>query len=289
MVNKRFSPQHQGVFEARFEAQKIVFGPVVFQCVRYAWKRGLLDALSTAGSTGMTLTQLVSRLSESANPVPMAAVDESGMVADFVADSLVDSLVDSVADNAACVSVYAASVVLESCLSAGVVFYENDRYVLDKVGFCVLKDKMTQVNFDFIHDVCYQGLFRLDDSLDQQKPLGLSALGNWSSIYAGLSELPQPARASWFRFDHYYSDTSFPMILPDVFATAPRKVMDIGANTGKFSCAALAYDPKVQLHLVDLPCQLAMADLELRNAGVRDRAQCHPVDFLTTTTPLEIE
>ncbi len=212
MLDKTFSPERQSAFAARFEAQKIAFGPVVFQCVRYAWKRGMLQALADAGSDGLSV----------------AALAATGRWSE-----------------------YALKVALETCLSAGVVYLEQGRYVLDKAGFCVLTDSITQINIDFTHDVCYEGLFKLDASLDAEKPLGLKALGEWPTIYEGLSQLSEPAKSSWFAFDHYYSDTSFPSILPDVFATAPRRVMDVGANTGKFSCAALAYNSEVELHLVD--------------------------------------
>jgi predicted O-methyltransferase YrrM len=175
---------------------------------------------------------------------------------------------------------YALKVVLETCLSAGVVYIADGRYVLDKAGFCVLTDSITQINLDFNHDVCYQGLFKLDESLDTETPVGLKALGDWPTLYQGLSQLSEPAKTSWFAFDHFYSDTSFPEILPDVFATAPRKVMDVGANTGKFSCAALAYNQAVELHLVDLPRQLAVASETLQKAGVRERAHLHSTDLL---------
>ena len=241
MLDKKFSPEGQSAFAARFEAQKIAFGPVVFQCVRYAWKRGMLQALADAGGAGMSVSELAAtgRWTE-----------------------------------------YALKVVLETCLSAGVVYLADGRYVLDKAGFCVLTDSITQINIDFNHDVCYEGLFKLDASLDAEQPIGLKALGDWPTLYQGLSRLSEPAKTSWFAFDHFYSDTSFPEILPDVFATAPRKLMDVGANTGKFSCAALAYNTDVELHLVDLPRQLDVADGALRSAGVRDRAQLHPTDLL---------
>ncbi|MES2018964.1 MAG: class I SAM-dependent methyltransferase [Pseudomonadota bacterium] len=241
MLNKKFSPERQSAFAARFEAQKIAFGPVVFQCVRYAWKRGMLQALADAGSEGLAVSELAAtgRWTE-----------------------------------------YALKVVLETCLSAGVVYIADGRYVLDKAGFCVLTDSITQINIDFNHDVCYQGLFKLDESLDTETPIGLSALGNWSTLYQGLSELPEPAKTSWFAFDHFYSDTSFPEILPDVFASAPKRVMDVGANTGKFSRAALAHNAEVELHLVDLPRQLAVAGTNLRAAGVLERATLHPTDLL---------
>ena len=241
MLDKKFSPERQTAFEARFEAQKIAFGPVVFQCVRYAWKRGMLQTLADAGETGLSIAE-------------MAATGRW--------------------------TEYALKVVLETCLSAGVVFVHGGRYALDKAGFCVLTDSITQINIDFNHDVCYEGLFKLDESLDAEKPIGLKALGDWPTLYQGLSELSEPAKTSWFAFDHYYSDTSFPSIMPDVFATAPRKVMDVGANTGKFSCVALDYNAGVELHLVDLPRQLSVAATALEKAGVRERAHLHPTDLL---------
>lgn len=247
MLDKKFSPERQSAFAARFEAQKIAFGPVVFQCVRYAWKRGILQAIADAGDDGLSVEQ-------------MAATGRW--------------------------SSYALKVVLETCLSAGVVCVEKGRYVLDKAGFCLLTDTLTQVNFDFNHDVCYQALFALDESLDAGQPLGLKTFGQWATLYEGLAALPEPARTSWLAFDHYYSDTSFPAIMPDVFATGPKRVMDIGANTGKFSLAALAANDAAELNLVDLPGQLAVADLALQEAGVRERAALHPVDLLDKSAAL---
>ena len=244
---KKFSPPKQRAFDARFEAQKIAFGPVVFHCVRYAWKRGMLQALADAGECGITLDELE------------ATGRWNG---------------------------YALKLALESCLSAGVVLIEDGRWQLDKTGFCLISDEITRINFNFVHDVCYQGLFELERSLDAGKPLGLAHLGEWPSIYPALSELPEPAKSSWFAFDHHYSDTSFPDILPDVFATGPRRLMDIGANTGKFSLAALAHDPRAELHLVDLAPQLQMASANLTAAGVRERAQLHARDLLDDSATL---
>jgi hypothetical protein len=241
MLNKKFSPERQSAFEARFEAQKIAFGPVVFQCVRYAWKRGMLQAIADAGGQGLSLEELAAGGRWSA---------------------------------------YVLKVVLETCLSAGIVSLNEGRYALDKAGFVVLTDTITQVNIDFNHDVCYQAMFELERSLDAEQPLGLKVFGDWPTLYQGLAQLPEPARASWLAFDHLYSDTSFPAIMPDVFATAPRRLMDIGANTGKFTLAVLAADAQVHMHLVDLPGQLALADRALVDAGVRGRATLHPVDLL---------
>lgn len=241
MLDKKFSPEKQGAFAARFEAQKIAFGPVVFQCVRYAWKRGMLERLAQAGSQGL-------------NVEAMAAEGPW--------------------------TLYALKLVLETCLSAGVVYLREGRYVLDKTGFILVTDRMTQINLDFVHDVCYLGLADLEAAIDQERPLGLARLGDWPTLYEGMSQLPEPAKQSWFEFDHHYSDTSFPDVMPDVFASAPRRLMDIGANTGKFSRAALAYNAEVELHLLDLPQQLAVAEQTLIQAACRERAHLHAVDML---------
>ncbi|RNF30438.1 hypothetical protein NM04_12670 [Massilia aurea] len=247
MLNKKFSPERQSAFEARFEAQKIAYGPVVFQCVRYAWKRGMLQAIADAGESGLSIDDLA----------------HDGRWTPYV-----------------------LKVVLETCLSAGVVLIDEGRYALDKTGFVVLTDPITQVNIDFNHGVCYQAMFDLEAALDAERPLGLKVFGDWPTLYQGLSQLPEPARSSWLAFDHYYSDTSFPEIMPDVFATAPRRLMDIGANTGKFTLAALAYDKAVAMHLVDLPGQLAVADTRLAEAGLRERATLHPTDLLDDAAAL---
>lgn len=226
---------------ARFEAQKIAFGPVVFQCVRIAWKSGLLAAIEAAGREG-ACTQVLA--------------DCCGL------------------------SEYAVQVVLETALSAGVVRRSSGRYSLTRVGDNVLHDELTQINLDYVHDVCYQGLFELESCLRQGRPLGLKALGDWPTIYEGLSDLPEPARGSWFRFDHYYSDSAFGQALPHVFAARPRTLMDIGANTGKWSLRCLQHDPTVRLTLLDLPIQLNRAATTLATAGQAHRAYLHAIDIL---------
>lgn len=241
MTTKSFSPARQSMLDARYAAQKLAFGPVVFQCLRYAQQRGLLAALAEAGETGISVDALAER-----GPW----------------------------------SRYAIKLVLESCLSAGVVTLLDDRYRLDKIGYCVLSDRMTQVNLAFVDTICYRGLADLGDALDREQPVGLATLGPWPTVYQGLSQLPEPAKSDWFAFDHLYSDTSFPEILGDVFRKQPRRLMDIGGNTGKFGLAALAYDPTVTLHVVDLPQQLAIAAEAFAKARVGHRTHLHGVDLL---------
>ena len=62
---------------------------------------------------------------------------------------------------------------------------------MSKTGWFLLTDPATAVNLDFNHDVNYQGMFHLEEALTTGKPAGLKTLGDWSTIYEGLSQLPQ--------------------------------------------------------------------------------------------------
>ncbi len=241
-----FEPARLRGLAARFEAQKIAFGPVVFQCARMAWKSGLLAQIELADKAGATITELAASCSLSA---------------------------------------YALSVVLETALAAGMVKRTAGRYTLTRVGDNILHDELTQINIDYIHDVCYAGLFFLEASLREEKPLGLKAFGDWSTIYEGLSELPEPARTSWFNFDHHYSNSAFSSALVHVFANKPRRLMDVGANTGKWSVQCLRHDPELRITLLDLPIQLARAQIALQHAGVLERADLYPIDVLDFNAP----
>src|SRR5690606_32451920 len=110
----------------------------------------------------------------------------------------------------------AVTVLLESALGADLVTTRGDRFVLSKVGYFVLHDDMTRVNLNFVRDICYRGAADLVTSLREQRPAGLQHLGGWRTIYEGISELEEPARSSWFEFDHYYSSSAFPDALPFV-------------------------------------------------------------------------
>src|SRR5690606_5237697 len=102
----------------------------------------------------------------------------------------------------------------------------------------------------------------------------------------GLSEFPEPAKSSWLKFDHYYSDHAFPEALDIVFRQKPPAILDIGANTGKWSQACLSSDSSVKMGLVDLKGQLAMARKNMDQAGFSDRVAYYAVDMLHSDSRL---
>ncbi|MEA3404966.1 MAG: class I SAM-dependent methyltransferase, partial [Pseudomonadota bacterium] len=184
---------------------------------------------------------------------------------------------------------YGVRVILESCLSIGVVSFKNEKYSVTKIGHMFLHDEMTQINMNYNHDVNYQGMYYLEESIDSAIPVGLNEnFGDWPTIYPALTSLPEPAKTSWFEFDHYYSDNAFPSALPHVFKHQPKKLMDIGGNTGKFSMSAAHYDEDVHITIVDLPEQLAVAKTHIAQAGLQDRIDGVPTNMLDHSQPLPL-
>lgn len=183
--------------------------------------------------------------------------------------------------------VYGVRVLLEAGLGIGLVHEdEQRRHHLTNVGHFVLHDTMTRANMDFTRDINYLGLAQLDAAIASGKPAGLAVFGGWPTIYDALAELPEQARRSWFGFDHYYSDGAFPAALPLVMRGRPRRMLDIGGNTGKWAIACLQHDPELELTLLDLPGQLRVAERNLAAAGLLARVRLHAADLLDPSTEL---
>jgi SAM-dependent methyltransferase len=197
------------------------------------------------------------------------------------ADGLVPAEVAAKAD----VSLYAARVLLEGCLALKLVAFEGGRYRLTDAGYLWLFDDMTRVNANFTQDVCYAGAAKLEESLRTAKPAGLSVFGSWPTIYEGLTQLPADVQKSWFDFDHFYSDSAFPLAFPRVFETKPKRLLDVGGNTGKWAIHCLTNDPSVQVTVLDHPGQLAKLRDNAEAAGVGARLETVPLDLLDHARP----
>lgn len=232
--------------EVRLEAQRLAMGPFAFQAVRALRDLGILSALYDGGPRTL------------------------------------DALAEAVD-----VPRYGVTVLLEMGLSAGVVVRdEAQRFDITPVGILIDRDAMTRVNMDFTQDVCYRGLDALIASVRTGRPAGLPELSDRPTIYEELATLPEPARTSWFAFDHFYSDAAFEPALDQLLDHGPGHVVDVGANTGRFATALLRRDPAVRVTLVDHPGQLAVAMPALHAAGLADRAVGHPLDVLDASEPL---
>lgn len=242
-----YSREPRSALQAKEAAQWIAFAPFIFQAARCLGELGVLAALDAGKAEGRTALQLEA---------------ETGL------------------------SRYALRVLLEAGMGLGMVLEKSDKYFLAKTGWFWLHDAMTRANAGFTQDINYQALFHLDTALREGRPAGLKVLGDWPTFYRGLSELPEGTRRSWLAFDHHYSDAAFNAALPKLFAAAPRKLLDIGGNTGKFALAVLRHDAEVQLSIADLPGQLAMARATLDAAGLSERVGYIETDLLDADAAL---
>ncbi|MDC6387636.1 methyltransferase [Maribacter sp. PR1] len=238
------SKKYIKAIDALQEAQKIAFAPFVFQTTVTLKNLGIFDFIfGNVAKGGVTLEEISKALS---------------------------------------ISEYGLSVLLEMAESSNIVSLdEQGKYELTKIGYFLNYNPMTQVNMNFTQDVCYQGLFHLEEAIKEGKPAGLKELGNWKTIYEGLSELKPNIQKSWFDFDHFYSDGIFDEALKIVFKHQPKLLFDIGGNTGKFAIQCCNYNPDVNVHIFDLPGQLKKALQNTADQGFGARVHGTKIDWLS--------
>lgn len=226
------------------EAQKIAFAPFIFQATVSLRKLGIFDLIFDRRMIG-------------------------GITVDEISEEL-------------SISTYGVGVLLEIAESSDIVSKNNEnKYELTKVGYFLNFNKTADVNINFTNEVCYKGLFHLDESIKSGKPEGLKELGNWDTIYEGLSQLTPEEQKSWFEFDHHYSDDIFGEALKIVFSSNPKTIFDIGGNTGKFAIKCCNYNEDVSIKIVDLPGQLNKALTNAKNNGFGNRISGHEIDWLS--------
>ena len=187
---------HIKAIDAVEEAERIAFAPFVFQTVVAMRKLGIFDVIfKNRKKGGIALRQIADELE---------------------------------------LSNYGVGVLLEIAESYRIVDKdESGNFELTTTGYFLAYDRTVDVNINFTQDVCYKGLFHLTDAIKTGKPAGLKELGNWNTIYEGLSVLPEKVQKAWFEFDHHYSDEVFQEALEFVFRNNPKTIYDVGANTVK--------------------------------------------------------
>lgn len=236
--------KQQKAVEALEEAHKIAFAPFVFQASVSLHKLGILDYIfNNRENGGPTAIEISENLS---------------------------------------LSSYGVNVLLEIAESSNIVAQNSTRqYQLTKVGYFLNYNPTTLINLNFTQDICYKGLFYLNDSIKTGKAEGLKELGAWNTIYEGLSELNPRQKQSWFDFDHHYSDGIFEESLKRVFKNNPKRIFDVGGNTGKFSIQCSRHCPRVQVKIMDLPGQLRLAKENVESVELLHRINFYPIDWLS--------
>lgn len=240
-VSCMFEEDKLRALDAIDRAQFIVFAPYIWEVTRLLKDRGILAMVEKAGAEGMTIEEIVQQTA---------------------------------------MSVYGVRVLVEAGLGIELLFRKGARFFLAKTGHILLNHKMTEVNYDFMRDVCFESASDLEASIDEGKPVGLKHFGNWPTVYEGLSKLPDQAQKSWFAFDHFYSDNAFPDALAFIFANPPKNILDIGGNTGRWTLQCLTHNPDVEMGIVDLPGQMNMAKKNMEEAGFGARVLYFEGDML---------
>ena len=242
-LKKRYTAEQLSARDAQRLAEFIAWGPVVFQASRLMVKWGILDLLRDADN-GLTRQEIC---------------QQTGL------------------------SDYAVKCLTEASLCIGTILVdpETDRFTLSKTGWFLLNDSATRVNIDFNHDVNYEGWFHLGESLKNGQPEGLKHFGPWPTIYEGLSNLPEQVQKSWFSFDHFYSDSSFPEALKIIFDEHHVKSLyDVGGNTGKWALQCVGYDPDVEVTILDLPQQIEMMRANILGKEGAERISGYGINLL---------
>ncbi len=242
-LEKAYTREQLSARDAQAKAEFIAWGPVVFQASRLMIKFGILDMLRDADE-GLTREEICQRTGLSDYAVK--CLTEAGL-----------------------------------CIGTILVNTETDRFTLSKTGWFLLNDPATRVNIDFNHDVNYEGWFRLEEALKEGRPAGLEHFGSWPTVYEALSELPEQVQRSWFGFDHFYSDTSFPEALQIVFGEYhTRSLYDVGGNTGKWALQCVGHDPNVEVTILDLPQQIRMMEANTAGKTGADRIKGYGINLL---------
>jgi hypothetical protein len=239
--------QYSTLHQTMAAAQQLAFAPVSFMTAYCMKRMGIFDHLHEALGEGLDVQQLA---------------DRTG------------------------ISTYAVLLLVESGLAIGALTRIKDRFYLTKLGHVLRNDAMTDANFEFIYQVCYRGLFHLEDSLRKGQPRGLQTISDAPTVYEGLHQLASPVKKAWLEFDHFYSDSAFDEALPYVFAGGLNRLLDVGGNTGRFTRACLDFDSRVEVTICDLPQQIAMAKDQLASDLDGGRLHFHACDLLSESATL---
>lgn len=232
--------------DALLEAQKIAFGPVVFQCARLLRDWKIFDLLK-ANKKGLSVEEIAQKLE---------------------------------------LPVYAIQVLCESGFSMSALKLEDEKYTITTIGYFLNTDEMTKVNMDFNHDVNYQGLFHLEEALKSGTATGLhETFSKEETIYPVLLELPQKARDSWFNFDHFYSDASFVKLIDIMSKKGIKKLLEPGGNTGKWAVGLTTASKETEVTILDHQNQIDAAMKNAQKAGVGDRVHGQVIDLLDHSVP----
>lgn len=242
-----FNTDKLSAADALFEAQKIAYGPVVFQCARLLRDWKVFELLHKNKRKGMSVEEIATELD---------------------------------------LEIYAIQILCESGFSMGALKLEDEKYFITTIGYFLHTDEMIKVNMSFNHDVNYQGLFYLDEALKTGTASGLhKTFSQEETIYPILSELPPKVKESWFNFDHFYSDASFIKLVGIMSEKKIKRLLEPGGNTGKWAIGLTTASKETTVTILDHKGQVDVAMKNAKEAGVAERVNGQAIDLLDHSIP----
>ena len=245
-MDYNYGNDDKSALQAKYDAQKIAFAPIMFQAAKALRDLGILEYLMKNRRKAVQIETIAKDLG---------------------------------------LSVYGVKVLLEAGISMELVMANEGLFQITKTGYYIVSDELTRVNMDFTEDVNYLGMAKLQESIKNGKPEGLKVFGEWPTIYEGLSQLPDKVKESWFNFDHYYSDYAFPEVLPHIFLDKPKNILDVGGNTGKFSIFCAKNNPEINMTILDLPGQVKVANENIKIEGLENQISTFEINLLDNNIP----
>lgn len=134
-------------------------------------------------------------------------------------------------------------------------------------------------------------MFYIPDSVRQGRAVGLTeVLGDYESLYEARSDLPEVAKDwdPWMSNHHedISKQMSFIYQMPTVEARIGKHskrfdgtVLDWCGNTGSNSIQLAKMDPTMKLTVLDLPTQVAKAEIAIKAEGLQDQIDTMGVDL----------
>ena len=250
-LKEKYTHESLSAREAQRLAEFIAWGPAVFQVSRIMLKLGIFDMIR-----------------ESSNGLTRQDICEKTTMSDYAVKCLLEASL---------------------CIGTLLIDTETNRYTISKTGWFLINDPATRVNIDFNHHVNYEGWFKLEESLLNGKPEGLKHFGDWPTVYEALSALPQEVQNSWFGFDHFYSDSSFPEALKIIFDMYQVKSLyDVGGNTGKWALQCVSYNKNVNITVLDLPQQIEMMLTNINGKEGTERIEGYSINLLDNSAKFPV-
>ena len=171
---EKFTTDDIRAVDAKFEAQKIAFAPLAFQAIRTMIDLNILRAIESAGDKGITRAALAEKTGVSEYGVGVLCEMALGM-------NVIKLTKDSIADGSA---------------DAG----KTEKFIIGKIGWMLLEDDLTKVNFNFTNDICYMGAYenpqasnisarsgRRSTKRSLRCPTGQNTAGSRSIIFTAIS------------------------------------------------------------------------------------------------------